>query len=156
LFDLKKASKVRKKEGVAMEVKMTGWKAVVAIGLILGFVGFRYVSQSKEMESQGKEVVQQWLIAKQARLYLPEMQKAMEDPQKNAKKLERMANELTQNGFKVISMTRRGMEEAIVRVEYQVEGKSPQTVYLRMEHSLVSGWRIINESSKIQYILALF
>ena len=139
-----------------MEVKLNGWKAIVVILAVIGFGAFRYKTQTKAMETQGVEKIQQWLSFKTARAVLPEMEKAMENPEANREQLEQMANSLQSENFVVTSVKQHGLgEEIVVRVEAQVNGK-PQVFYLRMEYSMTTGWYVGMETTKVSYYLALF
>ena len=139
-----------------MEIKLNGWKALIIIIAVLGFGVFRYTTQSKAMESQGVEKIEQWLSFKTARAVLPEMEEAMKNPEANRERLEEMANSLQSENFVVTSVKQHGLgQEIVAQVEAQVNGEA-KTYYLRMEYSMTMGWQVGVETTQISYYLALF
>ncbi|MCK5528997.1 MAG: hypothetical protein KAI74_04895 [Kiritimatiellae bacterium] len=144
-----------------MKVELKGWKAVVVIIIVAVVVIFRYQSQTKELNTQGAKEVERWMFYDYARKALPAMQKAMADPKNNKEYLEKSAHNLTTAKFEVLSITRHGLgDEAVAKVTIKFkEGgseKGTKTIYLKMTHSLVAGWRVTFETGKISYYLAAF
>ncbi len=139
-----------------MELKLTGWKAIVAILLIVGWGVFRYTTQSKAMETQGVEAIKSWLLFESARAVLPEMEKAMNNPEENSQFLKESANALQRDNFEIISVTRHGVGNRVVaRVELRYRDGVPETRYLRMSYSTVTGWQVGLETTQMAYFLAL-
>lgn len=144
-----------------MNLTLTGWKAGLAIVLILGFVAFKLAIQTEALDSQGAEEVRKWLAQEAMRSALPEMRKAMEDPHRNARHLEELARGLQKDNFEVVSLTRHGSGDRIVaRVEIRYRGDPPphrpEVRYFGMEHSMLTGWRVRRETSKWSYYLTVF
>lgn len=138
-----------------MEIKLTGWKAVVGTLLIVGWGAFRYVSQTKAMESQGVEVIQNWLVFESARAVLPEMEKALENVGENQQFLEESANALRQDNFEIVSVTRHGVGRRVVaRVEVRHQGTT-SIRYLRMSYVTINGWQVGFETTRMDYFLAI-
>ena len=72
-----------------------------------------------------------------------------------------MVDSLQEENIEVVSVTRRGVDNNIVaRVEVSYKGKAPSegmnVRYLRMNYSMVTGWRVERETSKWSYYLASF
>lgn len=144
-----------------MKFKLTGWNAIIALVLIAGFVAFRFETQSKSLESQGVKQVKRWLVAESMRAALPDMQRAMADPKGNEKYLTQTARDFQDKNFEIVSVTRHGLGSYIVaRVEVRFKGQSPSdgmnVRYLRMEYSMVTGWKVLREATKWDYYLAVF
>ena len=145
-----------------MELKLSGWKAILAIVAVIGFLGFKFVAQTEALHADGVEKIRQWLVFETARFVLPEMKKALENPtEHNTKFLSDTAKNFKQQNFEIISVTRRGLGERIIaRVDVRFKGKIPKdgmnVRYLRMKYSMLTGWRVERETSKWNYYLASF
>ena len=144
-----------------MKFKLTGWKAIVALLVAVAFVGFRVETQSSTLESQGVEKIRNWLMAESTRAALPDMQKAMEGQAGGDKSLEDFAKKFQEQNFEIISVTTHGAgSNVIARVEVRFKGESHSdgmgVRYLRMQYSMVTGWRVVREASKWDYYLAAF
>ena len=144
-----------------MKIKLTGWKAVIVIVAVIGFVIFKLNVQTKALQTEGVEEVKRWLLLESARAALPDMRKALENPAENTGYLEKMAKDLQLENFEIVSVTRHGVGERIVaRVEVRYKGESVSegmgVRYFRMKYSTVTGWRVIHETTKLNYYLAAF
>jgi hypothetical protein len=144
-----------------MKFKLTGWNAIIAIVVAIGFVVFRFESQTKALETQGVEQVRNWLMAESARAALPQMQKHMEDSKGDDSYLTGIAKDFQEKNFEIVSITTHGTGSHVVaRVEVRYKGESPSggmnIRYLRMNYSMVTGWIVARESSKWDYYLAVF
>ncbi len=139
-----------------MELKLNGWKAGVVILAVIGWGAFRYTTQTKTMETQGVEVIQNWLQSESARALLPEMEKAMQNPSENQAFLEQSANDLQQENFVVSSIKRHGVgDRTVARVDVLFKG-TPSTRYLKMTYSTITGWQVGLETTQWAYYLAGF
>jgi len=144
-----------------MGIKLSGWRAVLALVVAAGFVVFRFETQSGALESQGVQKVRNWLMAESARAVLPSMQKAMNDPNGNDKYLTDVAKNFREKNFQIVSVTRHGSgSSVVVRVEVRFKGKSPSggmnVRYLRMRYSMLTGWSVLREATKWDYYRAVF
>jgi hypothetical protein len=144
-----------------MEFKITGWKAIIGLVVVVAFVGFRVETQTRTLESQGVTKIRNWLMAESERAALPDMQKAMNGQAGGDKVLEDMAQKLQAQNFEIISVTSHGSGASIVaRVKVRYKGGSHSdgmnVRYLRMQYSMVTGWRVAHEVSKWDYYMAVF
>ena len=144
-----------------MEMKLTGWKAIAASIVVIGFLGFKFNMQTESLQTEGVEEIKKWLQMEATRAALPDMQKAVEAPRRNEEYLAQMVDNLQEDNIEVVSVTRRGVDKNIVaRVEVKYKGESPSegmnVRYLRMNYSMVTGWRVERETSKWNYYLASF
>jgi hypothetical protein len=44
-----------------MKITLTGWRAVAALVVVVGFIGFRYVTARKALDAEGKQVLEEWV-----------------------------------------------------------------------------------------------
>jgi hypothetical protein len=144
-----------------MKIKLTGWKAVIVVVAVIGFVIFKLNVQTKALQTEGVEEVKRRLLLESARAALPDMRKALENPAENTGYLEKMAKDLQLENFEIVSVTRHGVGERIVaRVEVRYKGESVSegmgVRYFRMKYSTVTGWRVVHETTKLNYYLAAF
>ena len=144
-----------------MEMKLTGWKAIVASVVVIGFLGFKFNMQTESLQTEGVEEIKNWLQMESTRAALPDMQKAVEAPRQNEEYLAQMVDNLQEDNIEVVSVTRRGVDKNIVaRVEVKYKGETSlegmNVRYLRMNYSMVTGWRVERETSKWSYYLASF
>ena len=140
-----------------MEIKLTGWNALIVGALVLGFAFFRFSAQSAELETQGVKQIKTWLISESMRTALPDMEKAMQDPEADESYLSETAENLQEDNLKIISVKRHGSgSQIIARVETSLNDQSPDIRYLKMKYSMATGWVVVREASKWEYYLALF
>ena len=144
-----------------MEIKLSGWKAIAASIVVIGFLGFKFNMQTESLQTEGVEEIKKWLQMESTRAALPDLQKAVEAPKQNEEYLMQMINNLQKDNIEVVSVTRRGVDKNIVaRVEVKYKGESqPDRMnvrYYRMNYSMITGWRVERETSKWNYYLASF
>ncbi|HEX7081499.1 MAG TPA: hypothetical protein VF329_10830 [Gammaproteobacteria bacterium] len=142
-----------------MHFKLSGWKAILALGALGAFALIRFNLQSAALEADGVEEIKRWLVSETMRNSLPRMQDAARAG--NGQYLERAAADLAEENFDVISVTRHGLGDRIVaRLDYRYKGDPPRgdtsVRYLRMTYSLATGWRVQSETTKLSYYLAAF
>lgn len=143
-----------------MTFKLTGWKAISALALLGGLAVVRYDMQTEALETEGVEEVERWLALEAARIALPDMTKAA-SASSGGQNLERLIDDLAADRFEIVSITRHGLgEEIVARVEYRHRTRSSagdtEIRYLRMRHSLPTGWRVGSETTRLSYLLAAF
>ena len=132
-----------------MEIKLTGWKGLLAALVVLGFVGFRYVTAVQTLESDGRAAVREWIAAEYQRYHLARGE--ISDEQK-------AAILLTTRQVELVSMEARGKPERMaVRVEIEPNDAhppgSPHVRYFNLEYSIATGWRHRGDISAMQYHL---
>jgi hypothetical protein len=144
-----------------MQFNLSGRRALAVIIIVIGFAVFRSVTQSEALESQGVDAVKSWLLAESMRAALPQMEQAMQHPKAHAKFLEETAGKLQAERIEVVSVTRHGLgNKSVVRVESFFDGASPSggmdVRYFRMRYAMVTGWTVVRETSRLDYLMALF
>lgn len=138
--------------------KLTGWKAVVLLVMIGAFLGFRFFTKASTLDTEGREVLVTWLQAEYARAALASLpQDGSADPAElealGAELLEEQQVELTQ-------IRARGVGDTVlVRVTVAVAGRPPvdgrPKRYYMMSHSMLTGWRVLRETTALRYYLQL-
>lgn len=133
-------------------VTLTGWKAVAAIAVVLGFVGFRMVTARQALDTQGREVLEAWIAGELMRPALADTTMGLEA---------RGAEVLAAAGVRIRSMSGWGsLDDLVVKVELDPTGDLPSgtelTRYYRMEYSSLTGWRHRGNSTALSYYLSIF
>ncbi len=140
---------------------MNGWKAIIALVVVAGFVVFRFEMQNRTLDSQGVTQVKNWLMAESTRAALPAMQQANAGEAGGDASLEAMARDLQESNFQIASITSHGTGSSVVaRVDVRYKGQSRQdgmnVRYLRMQYSTLTGWRVLREASRWDYYASAF
>jgi hypothetical protein len=135
-----------------IEFKLTGAKAIIAIIVVVAFVGFRYVSAASSIETDAADELRFWLQAEYTRGLLAEYPEPNEEMAQRAQALENI-------GF--VEINGRGtLDDMAVRVRIRVDGDPPpfgnEVRYFRMEYSQLTKWRLKRETTKLWYYLNLF
>lgn len=133
-------------------LKLTGWKAVAALVVLAGFVGFRWVTARDALDSQGREVMQRWVASE---LQRPMLADTAGDPAQKAEAL------LAAGKVRFRSMSGRGpLDNMVVRVELEPSADLPPGTkmvrYYRMQYSSLTGWRHRGNTTALSWYLALF
>ena len=119
-----------------MDIKLSGWKALLAILLLLGFVGFRYASVAQSLDTDGRQAISDWIASEYQRYHLARTDLSDED---------KAAILLQTKNVELLSLDARGKPELIaVRVEIAPNAAHPPGMpyirYFRMEYSFSEGW----------------
>jgi uncharacterized protein (UPF0333 family) len=135
-----------------VEFKLTGAKAIIAIIVVVAFVGFRYVSAASSIETDAASELQLWLRAEYTRGLLAEY------PEPNEEMAQRA---LALDNINFVEINGRGTpDDMVVRVRIRVDGGPPpygnEVRYFRMEYSQLTKWRLMRETMKWSYYLNLF
>ncbi len=135
-----------------IEFKLTGAKAIMAIIVVVAFVGFRYVTAWSSIETDAASELQMWLRAEYTRGLLAEYPEPTEEMAQRAVALENIH-------FPEIN-GRGTPDDMVVRVRITVDGHPPpygnEVRYFRMEYSQLTKWRLRRETTKLWYYLNLF
>jgi hypothetical protein len=135
-----------------IEFKLTGAKAIIAIIVVVAFVGFRYVTAASSIETDAASELQVWLRAEYTRGLLAEYPEPTEEMAQRVLALENME-------FPEID-GRGTPDDMVVRVRIAVDGHPPpygsEVRYFRMEYSQLTKWRLRRETTKLSYYLNLF
>ena len=135
-----------------INIQLTGFKAVMAIVVVIGFVGFRFVSAASSIETDAAEELKFWLQAEYSRQFMAAHPEPDEEEAQQLLALQRIEfSEITGRGTP---------DDMAVRVKIRVDGSPPpygaEVRYFRMDHSLVFGWKYRRDISKLLYYLNFF
>lgn len=133
-------------------MKITGWKAIPLIIVVVGFGIFRFVSARQALDTQGREELEVWIAAELIRPILADTTTSL---------AERGEAALGAAQVEIRNLSALGtLEDMVVRVELEPsEAYPPGTElvrYYRMSYSLVTGWRYRADASAMLYWLAIF
>jgi len=129
---------------------MTGWKAVVAIVLLVLIVGYKYTTAITALDTNGKKVIQDWVASEYQRYHLARTD--LSDEEKGAILLHTKSIEL-------VSMTARGgLDSMSVRVVIGENEAHPDGMeyiqYYKLKYSSVSGWQHSRTITALRYYLS--
>lgn len=135
-----------------IELKLTGAKAIIAIIVVVAFVGFRYVSAASSIETDAASDLKFWLRGEYTRRLMAENPEPTEETAQRALALATIDfSEIRGRGTP---------DDLVVRVRIRVDGRPPpygnEVRYFRMEYSLLTKWRLKHETTKWSYYLNLF
>lgn len=144
-----------------MKIKLTGWKAVALILIVLAVLGWRFTASRKTLGTEAAGVVRHWLIAEYARKNLAgwtEEEKNFDNVEKSGEKAQAL---LAATRVKILSIKARGSgEDVVVKVKVEVDGKTPpdgeSVRYFRMSHSPLIGWQMERSTGSWAWYLKLF
>lgn len=136
------------------QIRMTGWKAVLVILALVGFAGFRMVSARSALDTDGTEELSMWLRAEYASRYMRNIDAETITP-------EQVESLLALDRITFPSIRGNGTpSDMVVRVEIEIDGQPPpdgrSVRYWRMEHSMITGWRMVREANVLLYYLNVF
>ncbi len=140
-----------------IKIKLTGWKAVLVIVAVAGFLGYRYYTLHTTVATEAADELRFWLAAEYMAAGLPALEQAVESGDAVAAEIQ--AQEiLARERIEFTELSARGSpEDVVVRAEILVDGRAPPVGgpvrYFRMEHSMVTGWRMQREVHAISYYL---
>ena len=133
-------------------MKQVAIGACIVIPLML--VPFALMQMRRgELEEKGVEEIKHWIALEYIRAAQNDM--SMEEQAENIDRL------LIYDKVEITDLRVRGKtDDTVVRVEFLIDGQAPpdgkNVRYLRMEHSMVSGWKVYRETSSISFYLKLF
>ena len=96
---------------------LTGWKAAAGLVLVVGFVGFRWVSARQALDTEGRQVLEEWIAGELRRPILADTTRALED---------RGQAVLAAGNVRIRSMSARGpLDDLVVKVELEPSADLP-------------------------------
>ncbi|MDH3290514.1 MAG: hypothetical protein OEO20_08245 [Gemmatimonadota bacterium] len=141
-------------------IRLTGWKALAALVVLAGFVGYRYSAMRATLATEAADELRMWLAAEYQAAGLPELERALAAGDRAA--AERSAAEIiARDRISFVDLRARGKpDDLVVRAEIAVDGRPPPVGgairYFRMRYSTVSGWRLVRETTVLSYLLRIF
>jgi len=141
-------------------IRLTGWKALAALVILAGFVGYRYYAMRTTLATEAADELRMWLAAEYQAAGLPELERALAAGDRAA--AERSAAEIiARDRIAFVDVRARGEpDDLVVRAEIAVDGRPPPVGgavrYFRMRYSTVTGWRLERETTALSYLLRIF
>lgn len=142
------------------EIKITGWKAVVVLLIIVAFAAYRFQAARATLPTDGSDELKLWLTSEYISEGLPALEQAIEANDSAA--VSEAANEvLSRDRVTFRKIAARGLlDDIVVRVEIQVDGGAPpvgdRVRYFRMHFSTITGWIMDYETTVVAYYLNFF
>ena len=135
-----------------MEIRLKGWQAGVVLLAIVAFVAFRFATARATLDTEGAEVLRQWVAAEYQRYHLNRADLTDE---------ERARVLLATDSVRFRTISGRGSpDDMVVRVEIERNRAhppgTPYVRYYRMEYSTVTGWHHRGDVTALAYYLAFF
>ncbi len=135
-----------------VQIKLTGAKAVVAILLVVAFLGYRFFSATSTIETDAAEILKFSLWGQYASQLMAEKPEPTEETARRA---------LALDNIQFPEIHGRGTpRDMIVRVRIVVDGSPPPegraVRYFRMEYSQLTKWRYLRETTAFAYHLNFF
>ena len=140
---------------------LTGWKAVCAIALLIGFVGFRTFGDRTVTDQELLSALRLELQSERTRERLPDLQRAVSarDEAATAGLVEEVTDDIefveVTSGKKIVAPL--VSDEAVVKVRYRWNrGGSVLERYYRVERTGLKGWYVHYRTGKVSYLLSRF
>lgn len=141
-------------------IRLTGWKALVGVVVLVGFVGYRYAAMRATLATDAADELRLWLAGEYQAAGLPELERALAAGDRAA--AERSAAEIiARDRISFRDLRARGEpNDVVVRAEIAVDGRPPPVGgavrYFRMQYSTLTGWRLARETTALSYHLRVF
>ncbi len=135
-----------------VQIKLTGAKAVVAILLVVAFMGYRFFNATSTIETDAAAELKFSLWGQYASRLMAEKPEPTEETVRRA---------LALDNIQFPEINGRGTPgDMVVRVRILVDGSPPpdgrSVRYFRMEYSLLTKWRYARETTRFAYYLNFF
>ena len=136
----------------SMKIKLTGPSALLALVAIIAFGAFRISTAQSDMDQQGREVIRQMIVGEYLSYHHGQ------DAQLQPSSEEVVARDLAISALKIRDINIHGHRSPyVVKVTLEPNAYAPpgsaNVRYLKMRHSLITGWSYLKTSSKFSYWL---
>ena len=133
-------------------VRLTGFKALLVLVVILGAVVFRVATARSKLDTQGRLALEAWVRGEVIRPILADTTRSM---------LERGAAVVQAAGVKIREIAVRGpLDGAVARVELEPNPAFPPDTelvrYYRVRYSEITGWTHAGRANVFAWYLAAF
>lgn len=139
--------------------KLKGPGAVVALVVIAAVVGLQYFSRRQSLQTQGITAIKIQLVADYTRYHLPELQKAAAGGTVDETRIKEIVGHVNPDNIDIVSVSARGHGgTCVARAQIRVAGAEPpdgrSVRYFKMQHSSLTGWRVVSDANPWNYYLA--
>jgi hypothetical protein len=133
-------------------MKLTGWKAVLLLIVLVGVGGFRLTATRAKLDTQGRASLERWVQQEVIRPILADTTQSLQ---------EQGAALLKASSVTIRSLAVRGpLNNAVVRVELAPSPALPPGTdlvrYYHMRYSRISGWTHHGSATAMNWYLAAF
>ena len=141
-------------------IELTGWKAIVAGLLLLGWFGGRIYMHIPKVPDEGREALRTWLVKDYTGRGPRDVARRLAD-YRAGNPVQRLGLPAVLPEVELVSVTAHGWRDAmVVRTQVSVDGGPPpdrQPVrYLFLTAKFEGGWMVLSESDSYRYYRALF
>ena len=132
--------------------KLKGWHALVALPLVLGYLGYRYYSMQTTVDQAVEDYLRLQLQGEYTGVQLPRLKDAIESRNLAAVRAQvEQVKGMSDIEFRSVEARRGRKDQVYVKVEIEVDGQPPPdgkpVRYYIFTYSMVTGWRYVRESS---------
>ncbi len=144
-----------------IQIQSTAGK-IIAVVIIIAVAIFAGNKRGRTLETEAADKILEYIgVSEELRGSLDAIKEAGGVDAENAEELIAEMLEDARAKMEIASITARGsIEDPVVRVEILIDGEPPTETepiqYYRMSYSVITGWKVEHESSKISYYLAFF
>ncbi len=133
-------------------VTLTGWKALLALVVLVGAVGFRVATARAKLDTQGRAALEAWVQGELIRPILDDTTRSL---------AERGAAIGKASSVTIRSLAVRGpLDDAVARVELDQGPALPPGTdlvrYYRVRYSEITGWTHHGRANVLSWYLAAF
>jgi len=134
------------------KMTLTGWKAALALALLVGVGVFRIETARTRLDTQGRAALETWVQDEMIRPILADTTRSLAD---------RGAAAVGASSIRIRSLAVRGpLSNAVVRVELAPNPALPPGTrrlrYYRVRYTQILGWRERGTATKMDWYLAAF
>jgi hypothetical protein len=140
-------------------IELSGWKAIVALAVILGVSGIRIYTRFPTVNDEGREALRTWLVKDYTGRGPKALAQFVADYRAGVP-VQPVAPPTVEPKVEFVSLSAHGWRDAmVVRSEISVDGGPPpdgQPVrYLFLTTKYEGGWMVLSESDSYRYYTAL-
>jgi hypothetical protein len=140
-------------------IELTGWKAIVALVVILGVTGIRIYSRFPAVNDEGRKALREWLVKDYTGRGMKDLAKRVAEYRAGVP-VDPLPSPTVEPNVEFVSLSAHGWRDAmVVRSEISVDGGPPpdgQPVrYLFLTTKVEGGWMVLSESDSFRYYEAL-
>jgi len=142
-----------------MDLKLTGWNAIVAIVALVGFLAYSSIPATLPLDGDAADRIRLELRSEFVRGNIDDMKSAIAEG--DNEKLQENVDKVVKSAITFKSLKSKGWgDDVVVRAEILVNGLPPFTGepvrYYKFNHGPLIGWNLRYEVSWLSYYLKLW
>jgi hypothetical protein len=140
-------------------IELTGWKAIIALVIILGFTGIRIYMHLPSVNDEGRQALREWLVKDYTGRGTRDLERRVADYRAGLP-VQPLDVPAVEPHVDFTSLSAHGWNTAmVVRTEVTVDGQMPPdgrpVRYLFLTTKFEGGWMVLSESDSFNYYEAL-